>query len=320
MPRGPLYVDGYRPQLSGHETFPLRYGWLKKAYDAVRKSEDQADSGKVFSGPDAIVRFGVGKNMVSSMRHWAEAAGVLVVDSRANNAVTTSLGRRLFDDHGLDPYMEDPTTSWLIHWRLAGQPKKTTWFWAFSHYPAPSFEREGLAEAIGKLAQDLKWTRASHATIKNDVACFVRTYVAQSHVAKSNQEDGLESPLTELGLIKPIGRREGFRFVRGPKPSLGVGAFCYAVTDFWNERFLNANTLSLEALTHEPGSPGRVFLLDENDVVDMLSQLEDATRGAYRWSETAGLKQLIRSDKLDLAWAIDRVAEGYPAIGQKDAA
>ena len=74
-------------------------------------------------------------------------------------------------------------------------------------------------------------------------------------------------------------------------------------------------------MTHEPGSPGRVFLLDENDVVDMLAQLEDATKGAYRWSETAGLKQLIRSGKLwVLEWAIDQVAEGYPAIGQKDAA
>ena len=320
MLRGPLYEDGYRPQLSGHETFPLRYGWLKKAYDAVRRSEDQADSGEVFSGPDAIARFGVGKNMVTSMRHWAEAAGVVVVESRANHAATTPFGRLLFDDRGLDPYMEDPITSWLIHWRLAGRSKKTTWFWAFSHYPALHFEREGLAEAIGRLAKDRKWPRASSATIKNDVACFVRTYVAQSPAAKSNQEDSLESPLTELGLIKPIGRRGGFRFVRGPKPSLGVEAFCYAVTDFWNKRFPNVNTLSLEALTHEPGSPGRVFLLDENDVVDMLAQMEDATNGAYRWSETAGLKQLIRSGQLGDEWAISQVAGSYGPTRQREAA
>ena len=320
MLRGPLYEEDYRPQLSGHETFPLRYGWLKKAYDAVRRNEGQANSGEVFSGPDAIARFGVGKNMVTSMRHWAEASGVVVVDSRANHATTTPLGRRLFDDHGLDPYMEDPSTSWLIHWRLAGRPKKTTWFWAFSHYPSLTFEREGLADAIGRLAKDRKWPRASFATVKNDVACFVRTYVAQSPVVKSNQEDSLESPLTELGLIKPIGRRGSFRFVRGAKPSLGVEVFCYAVTDFWNERFPNVNTLSLEALTHEPGSPGRVFLLDENDVVDMLVQMEDRTNGAYRWSETAGLKQLMRDRQLDHEWAIGQVAEGYAPIRQQDAA
>ncbi len=34
MARGPLYQDKYRPQFSGHETFPLRYGWLKKAVEA----------------------------------------------------------------------------------------------------------------------------------------------------------------------------------------------------------------------------------------------------------------------------------------------
>ena len=72
--RGPLYRDGYSPQLSGHETFPIRYGWLKKAFDAVRDTEDQDDNRQVFSGADAIARFGVGKNMVSSMRHWATAA------------------------------------------------------------------------------------------------------------------------------------------------------------------------------------------------------------------------------------------------------
>ena len=36
MLRGPLYHGDYSPQLSGHETFPLRYGWLKKAFDAVQ--------------------------------------------------------------------------------------------------------------------------------------------------------------------------------------------------------------------------------------------------------------------------------------------
>ena len=80
MLRGPLYRDGYSPQLSGHETFPIRYGWLKKVFDAVRDTESQDDNRQVFSGPDAIARFGVGKNMVSSMRHWATAARIIADD------------------------------------------------------------------------------------------------------------------------------------------------------------------------------------------------------------------------------------------------
>ena len=34
---------------------------------------------------------------------------------------------------------------------------------------------------------------------------------------------------------------------------------------------------------------------DENDVVDRLAMLENVTGGALRWSETAGLKQVVRS-------------------------
>ena len=82
MLRGPLYREDYHPQLSGHETFPIRYGWLKKAYDAVRDTEEsQEDNRHVFSGPDAIARFGVGKNMVASMRHWAAVTGIIGDDA-----------------------------------------------------------------------------------------------------------------------------------------------------------------------------------------------------------------------------------------------
>ena len=232
--------------------------------------------------------------MVASMRHWATVAGVVEESAERDRLVTTRIGRCLFEAGGLDPYMENPASSWLVHWHLCGRPNKTTWFWAFNHYSYTAFERETLVENIGKLAKDRDWGRASPTTIKNDVACFVRTYVAQLSSRQAAYEDGLESPLTELGLIKPVGKHGGFRFVRGQKPSLGLGTFSYAVTDFWS-RFSAAQTLSFEALAHEPGSPGRVFLLEENDVVDLLSRLEDASGGVYRWSETAGLKLLLRT-------------------------
>lgn len=319
MPRGPLYQEDYHPHLSGHETFPLRYGWLKKAFDAIRASEDQDHNKSVFSDEDAIARFGLGKNMVSSMRHWATAAGILE-DAGKDRIVTTALGQRLFDTDGLDPYMEDPATSWLIHWHLCGRPSKTTWFWAFSHYPALSFERETLVKALGKLAEERAWERASKATIRRDVTCFVRTYVAQRSSRQAGQEDALESPLTELGLIKQVGKSERFRFVQGQKPSLGAGVFCYAVTDFWARFSETAQTLSFETLAHEPGSPGRVFLLDENDVVDMLTGLEEVSRGIYTWSETAGLKQLIRKRELSVEDALDSIKLDYTANDTRDAA
>ena len=98
--------------------------------------------------------------------------------------------------------------------------------------------------------------------------------------------------------MKPIGSHSGFSFVRGPKPTLKPEVFFYALLDFWKIRHADTTTLSFESLLHEPHSPGRVFLLDENEIIKLLIQLEDLSNGTCRWSETAGLKQLVRTKGL----------------------
>ena len=301
MPHRPLYEQTYRPQFSGHETFPLRYGWLKKAFERVAETEDSPDNKPLCWGDDAIARFGVGKNMVASIRHWATSCDIIKESDKEDSVKTTKLGKKLFGNNGIkghDPYMEHPATLWLIHWKLAAQPKKTTWFWAFSHYPAVIFTRNLFLQKIGRLAQDRAWPRVSNTTIKNDVACFIRTYAARQPTGRTGHDDALESPLTELGLIKAIGEKDGFRFVRGPKATLADGVFVYALLNFWSH-YSDANTLSFEAIAYEPGGPGRVFALEENDVVDRLTVLEDITDGKLRWSESAGLKQVVRSIDID---------------------
>ena len=292
MTRSPLDDNATPLKLSGHETFPLRYGWLKKVFDAVTRDEGVVDGPTVFQRDDAIARFGVGRNMVSSMRHWSTVAGIISKDGRD----TTPLGRFVFGEKGIDPYMEDPVTSWLVHCTICSDWHNTTWYWAFSHYPVLTFDRNALVRGIEKLAQNRPGSRASISTIRNDVACFIRSYVSLPPSERTGYEDSLESPLTELGLIRPVGLRDGFRFVRGRKPTLGVGMVTYAVFSFWKQHS-KAQTISFEALAHAPGSPGRVFGLDENTLADYLLEIDDASGGLCRWSETAGLKQLILNDE-----------------------
>ena len=318
MTRGPLFEDGYRPQFSGHETFPLRYGWLKKAYDRVAETESDPGNKSVFLDDDSIARFGVGKNMVRSMRHWASAAGVIADTPGEQGIRATDLGRKLFGVSGLDPYMEHSASLWLVHWQLAVCAEKTTWFWAFNYYPAIDFDRRQLAKGLARLAKDRGWSRVAETTIKNDVACFVRTYVAEKVSGPTGQDDALESPLTELGLVKAVGN--GFRFARGPQATLGHGVFVFALIEFWLSRFSRTKTLSFEAIAHEPGSPGRVFLLDENDVAERLASLDEVTRGAIRWSETAGLKQVVRDDDLSHEIALRYIGSDFSAAAKQEAA
>ena len=99
---------------SGHQTFPFRYTWLKKGVDAVR------EDATIFSSENASVTLGAGKNMVASIRHWCSVAGLIKADSHERGRfVFTPLGRDIFnDDNGFDPYLDDPATLWLIHWKI----------------------------------------------------------------------------------------------------------------------------------------------------------------------------------------------------------
>ncbi|MDO3380528.1 DUF4007 family protein [Geoalkalibacter halelectricus] len=299
MLHGAIYPGNYRPQFAGHETFPLRYGWLKKSYDGVLASDYLKDNRSVFTDDDAIARFGVGKNMVMSMRHWAASVGIINDDHKAGMIKPTALGEALFGSKlkaGLDPYLENPASLWLIHWQLCSTPKKTTWHYVFNHFPGDHFDRAQLIDGLEKLSKDRNWSQTSSATIRRDVECFVRTYVAKPFTAKSSPEDSLECPLAELGLIKPIGKRDGFRLVRGSKPTLGHGVFLYALVTSWRQsRYQTVNQLPFDFIAHAPGSPGRVFLMDENELAGRLMDIESYTNGVLSWSETSGIKAIVKN-------------------------
>ena len=121
-------IEGSEDKLhfAGHETFPLRYGWLKKAYDAVMSEEKIGKTpGSIFNDEKSIAVFGVGRIMVFSMKHWAVATGILssqdIAGERNSRISTGHLGDVLFGE-GLDPYLEHPGSLWLLHWMLASRP------------------------------------------------------------------------------------------------------------------------------------------------------------------------------------------------------
>lgn len=277
--------DDFRPQFSGHETFPLRLLWLKKAHDAVTL---HGAIRRTFQEPSSIGRFGVGKNMAIAMRHWAVASGMLADQPDAVFA-PTSLASQLFDDEsGYDPYLEDPATLWLIHLALAGTPEcSTTFFYAFNHLNQTVFDRDGLCQTVGEFARKVG-ARATAETIKRDVEVFLRSYVSRGEAG----EDAAEPLLTELGLIREQRLANQFEFARGPKVSLPDAVFAIALQRFWKRWHASAPTISAEQSTYEPGSPGRVFKLDEESVLARLARIDEITEGALRWTDTAGLRQV----------------------------
>jgi hypothetical protein len=291
-------------QFAGHETFPLRILWLKKAYDAVQYG---APSG-TFQERSAIGRFGVGRNMAVAMRYWALASGF--VEEAGKELRPTPLGNAILSDNGADPYIERPATVWLTHWAMASTPQYTTTaYYAFTGMAANEFDHSTLVDEIFGVVE-ARDRKATVGTIKRDVEVFLRGYVRRDGTAS---EDAAEPLLAELGLIREARFGGWFEFVRGPKPSLSDAIFAYALSEFW-ERFGGGNTLTVEHICYAPGSPGRVFKLDEDSVVTRLIAMEKVTDGAWIWTDTAGLRQIQR------AGAVDRMAlieKSYPANALK---
>lgn len=319
MPPHALHDAGYRPAFSGHETFPPRYGWLKKGFDAVAAAKTPKEAKSIFFEEAAIARFGVGKNMVAAIRHWCEAACVITSTENGDGLVPTPFGRAIFADTGIDPYMEEDATIWLFHAHIAHYGKATAWYWFFNYFDQTSFTRAELIEELQKLGATQNWQRLSETTIRRDVECLVRAYAGGRGAAWGLHEESADSPLAELGLILPLGSRDRFQATRGPKPTLPASVFVWALWRFFADRTA-AQTASLESLAYEAGGPGRIFLLDETDLSLRLSAVEADSDGAFRWSETAGLKQIVRVKSLSEAQALRLATKSMRARTREQAA
>lgn len=284
-----LKSNQYRPCFSGHETFPLRYGWLQKAYHAVSGAPSPKDTVHVFRDPEAIARFGVGRNMVGAIRYWAAGAGIL--NETDEGLTTTWLAEMLFGQDGIDPYLEEDASLWLLHWHLAARPRLTSAYWLFNEFRGGSFVRQDIVTALLTLAQECGWSRVASTTVDRDLQCLLRTYIGGR-----GSSDAGDSILAELGLIRPMDKQRS-RLSRGRKPSLPDAVFLFCLNQFWENFSPAQNTMSFENAAYAPRSPGRVFLLDEEDIVERLERLEEVSGGTLAWSETAGLRQIIRSGK-----------------------
>ena len=283
---------------SGHETFTLRHGWLKKGLDGVLHQAN------FFSGDDAMVKLGVGKNMVRSIRHWCLATGVIDVAPHGGPGVlvTTDFGERVFSsDGGLDPFLEDFGTLWLLHWHLATNAiHSATWYWMFSHCNHSEVTKESVFSDIQPWMERGGKRAVSDNTLLRDIDCFFRTYAGVRSPRSNLSEDLLDCPFVELSLLKDLDGGRTFGFERESRPTLSNEVFLYCLGEFWL-RGDRSDSISVPKLLSEPGSPARVFRLEENALTRRLEFIGEQSKGVFVYDETAGLKQLFKRGDIDLS-------------------
>lgn len=278
------------PTFARHETFHPRYGWLKKGFDAA-----EADP-EAFLHPDAHVRLGVGKNMVRAIRYWCHAFKVLEEDpsvsGRAMASRPSTIGQDLLGKDGLDPYMEDLGTLWLLHWQLLRPPcSATAWWYAFFIHARSELSVDELSAGLSSYVEsEFPAARAAKSSLRKDASCIVRMYgeISSGPVG----EESIHCPWAELRMMRPVADRKAWAFRVGRKPGLTpplIAALCF---DYAAMRGVSsARTFSVGSLTYGPASPGLALKLPENVI---YSALEEAAGMDSRigLSDTAGVVQL----------------------------
>jgi hypothetical protein len=283
-----------------NETFGLRYGWLPKGYNAFRENKN------IFTEQSACSELGLGKNMVQSMRYWLYAYSIM--DQQKGEL--TSLADLIFDSKsGLDPYMEDIGTLWLLHWKLCTNPQQATlYYWFFNHFRSSVFTKSEVMSHLLEWLNEKTVTPKSANTLERDLSLLLRTYSIDEDDTK-NIEEILENPFSELNLIIK-GQESSYRSVFKSREGMDSRLMGFFLMDLINTKDKGEDQLDMldggkrDQTTSIPvgelihpnlmkmPSIASIFRLDENTFYTLLENLTTLYPDCFDLREDAGVKQL----------------------------
>ena len=257
---------------SGHESFPCKTLWLKKGYDFVKERGNWNEA-------DSVVKLGVGKNMVASIRYWMRAFGL------TQNDALTDIADYIFDtDSGKDPFIEDLGTLWLLHYLLVSTGEATLYKLLFTRFQRErlTFEREHLVSFVKRtMTEDGKIKTYNENTVKKDVGVLLQNYVQPQRM--QSMED-YSSLLIDLDLIRQSADGKQYVLNVEGKRQLPLVILLYAIAkEKGDDNSVDYDTLQ---------SIGNMFCLNDMELITMLMAIQVKFPDLLRYSDTAGLRQV----------------------------
>jgi hypothetical protein len=277
---------------SGHDSFQCRQLWLKKGYDYISE-------GRSFNDEDAVVKLGVGKNMVSSIRFWLKAFNIL--DSKD---IVTEFGNRLFDDKiGYDPFLEDEASLWLLHYQLVKNGYASIYSMIFNEFRKEKlfFNKEIFVNYVKRIGESNSDLNFNENTVAKDFIVFANLY--KNDPESKDVEDSFSGILSELELLKTTGKGkdEQFYIENTERDNLPEAVILFAILDSANY----GNSISLNSLEFDLNSPGSIFALNRSGLMNKISDLVNDFN-EINFTDQAGIKELQFKMKSDIYTILDK--------------
>lgn len=262
---------------SGHESFYCKSLWLKKGYDFLTE-------GRSFLDDDAVVRLGVGKNMVTSIRYWLKAFGLTVNDQ------PTELAQIIFSNEGGDCFTEDVNTLWLLHYCLVHTQVASLYNLLFSDYQREKkeFEKNTLDAYIQRKCNVPEQKNVYNSnTVNKDMGVLLKNYFAPENFTAMEDFSAL---LIGLNLLRRVDK-DTYAFNETSTSAIAPEIILYAILDSKNE---NDATMSFDAIQEL----ALTFCMSVPAFTSIVRDLEKTHADLFHYTENSGIRniQFLRDD------------------------
>lgn len=254
-------------KFSGHETFVCKHFWPKKGIDFLHNNN-------FFTDDDAVVKLGVGKNMVSSIRYWLKATGLTDVNDNP-----TDLAKLIFNNDGFDPFVEDIGTLWLLHYHLISSEYATIYTLLFNQFfiGKTDFTKDSIHNFLKRYLSNGNSSNYNEKTINNDINVFIKNYlIVNSEMMNVNSEDDFNGLFNELNLFRKYKRRNAenqsedyYSIERTERKDLPAEILLFVILN--DSRF--GSNISFNELITGHNSVGNIFLINREGVFQKIETL-----------------------------------------------
>ena len=254
-------------KFSGHETFHLRDGWLRKGLSVCHVPGE-----KGLLSPDAADILGVGSNMIKSIRHWLNATQLTCgVADEENGKVTikSDLANVIME---FDPYFQSEATWWALHVNLVQNSDFAfAWNWFFNDFKSNRFEKAFCVESLKRsLDYNPSLRCPAQKTLEKDISVILGSYAQNIPRLDLTPEDTKDCPFLRLGLLT-FSRESGFfipQFGMKSIPSVMLGYSIMASETGDSSKAGDYVSLSVTEAVSRRSGPGRSLLLRPEELYD----------------------------------------------------
>ena len=291
-------------RFGGHETFPVREGWLTKGLRLIEHEPQSLDAA------DAADRLGVGRNMVKSIRHWLLVTGLTGRPKRQQPMELTSLGKLILE---VDPYMIEPASWWALHANLVIRTDRAvTWSWFFNTFGRDRFDRMTCVDQISRHVAGHEIRPPRRDTLNRDILCLLSSYAQPVPSNREDPEEGRDSPFRELGLLTHYTESDTYLLNRGAK-QVPPAALAYAIALRYGADDGEPAEIPVAAALAVAGGPGRVFALDGDGLSTLIDIAEDALGGDLGTRMLGGERIVHLKGRRPEGWLADHFTQEVAA-------